>query len=114
MKRSPSRLRMHQFEYGPLARGCYLALACLLPVSAILSPELLAWHVLLVLFLGIGLRPLLEQTGAYALYTRLENVLRERWNHDFTERRRCEIERRARRARYRRFGPEDPRLPKKW
>jgi hypothetical protein len=38
----------------------------------------------------------------------------ERWNRDFTEQRRREIERKQRRARYKRFGPEDPRLPKKW
>lgn len=114
MKRSPGKLHVNQFEYGPLARGSFMALIWLLPLTAILFPGMLAWHALLLLFLGVGLRPLLEHTGAYALYTRLETAFRERWNHDFTERRRCEVERKARRARYRRFGPEDPRLPKNW
>jgi hypothetical protein len=114
MPRSRAKLRTPQFEYGPLARGCYIALISLLPVSAIGWPGLLPWHVGLVLFLGIGLRPLLEWSGLYAVYAHLAAALEEWWNRDLTEQRRREVERKARRARYKRFGPEDPRLPKNW
>ena len=108
------RAQGHQFEYGPLARGSYIALICLLPLTAVGWEEWLAWHALLVLFLGIGLRPLLEWTGLYTIYARLAASWQERAHRGFTEQRRREIERKQRRARYKRFGPEDPRLPKKW
>lgn len=104
----------HRFEYGPLARGSFIALVCLLPLTMVLSADWLAWHVLLILFLGIGLRPLLEWSGLYTVYARLAVAWQERWHRDFTAQRRREIERKQRRARYKRFGPEDPRLPKKW
>lgn len=58
--------------------------------------------------------PLLEWTGLYAAYTRLAAVIEEWWNRDLTEKRRSEVERKARRARYKRLGREDPRLPKIW
>jgi len=112
------RVQGHRFEYGPLARGAFIALVCLLPVTAVLSSVLssywVVWHVLLVLFLGFGLRPLLEWTGMYTIYARLAADWQERWHRGFTEQRRRDIERKQRRARYKRFGPEDPRLPKKW
>lgn len=108
------RVPGHQFEYGPLARGTFIAVACLMPVTAVLSSFWLAWHVLLVLFLGIGLRPLLEWTGLYTVYASFAAAWQERRGRGFTEQRRREVERKQRRARYKRFGPEDPRLPKKW
>jgi len=104
----------HRFEYGPLPRGTFIALICLLPVSMVLSPYWLAWHLLLVLFLGIGLRPLLEWSGLYTVYASVSAAWQERWGRGFTARRRREVERKQRRLRYKRFGPEDPRLPRKW
>jgi hypothetical protein len=104
----------HRLEYGPLSRGIYIALICLTPLVAIVWWELLAWYLGLLAFLGLGLRPLLEKTGIYAIYQYVASTLHEWLYKDFTEKRRREIEREARRRRYRRFGPEDPRLPKKW
>jgi hypothetical protein len=108
------RAQGHRFEYGPLARGTFIALVCLLPLTMVLSAYWLVWHLLLVLFLGVGLRPLLEWSGLYTVYASLAAGWQERWGRGFTERRRREIERKQRRARYKRFGPEDPRLPRKW
>ena len=104
----------HRFEYGPLARGIFMALVWLSPLVAVLSFELLAWHVALLAFLGLGLRPLLEKTGIHALWQALAAAWHERIYRGFTEKRRKEVERAARRRRYKRFGPEDPRLPKNW
>lgn len=104
----------HKFEYGPLSRGIYIALLWLMVLTATIFPELLLWHILLVLFLGLGLRPLLEKSGLYDLYTHVTVSIAERWNRKFVETRRQEIERKRRRKMYRRFGNDDPRLPKNW
>jgi len=103
-----------KFEYGPIARGIYIALLWLVVLTAVAFPELLLWHLLLVLFLGLGLRPLLEKTGLYALYAHVAVSFVERRNRKFVETRRREIERKRRREMYRRFGHDDPRLPKNW
>ena len=104
----------HKFEYGPLPRGIYIALIWLLVLTAFVLPEWLHWHILLVLFLGLGLRPLLEKTGLYDLYSHVTALIAERWDRKFVETRRQEIERKRRRKMYRRFGNDDPRLPKNW
>lgn len=104
----------HKFEYGPLSRGIYIALLWLMVLTATVFPELLVWHISLVLFLGLGLRPLLEKSGLYDLYTHVTVSIAERWNRKFVETRRREIERKRRRKMYRRFGNDDPRLPKNW
>jgi len=104
----------HKFEYGPLSRGIYIALLWLMVLTATVFPELLVWHILLVLFLGLGLRPLREKSGLYDLYTHVTVSIAERWNRRFVETRRREIERKRRRKMYRRFGNDDPRLPKNW
>jgi hypothetical protein len=108
------RVSGHRFEYGPLARGIFIAIISLLPLTLVVAGEWLLWHLLLVLFLGFGLRPLLQWSGLYTVYARLAADWQERWGRGFTAKRRREIERKQRRARYKRFGPEDPRLPKKW
>ncbi|NGX17704.1 hypothetical protein [Wenzhouxiangella sp. XN24] len=104
----------HKFEYGPVARGTYMALVWLVILTAIVFPELLLWHLLLILFLGLGLRPLLEKTGLYDLYAHVTVSIAERLDRKFVEERRREIERNRRRKMYRRFGKDDPRLPKNW
>lgn len=104
----------HKFEYGPLSRGIYIALLWLMVLTATIFPELLLWHILLVLFLGLGLRPLLEKTRLYDLYTNVTVSVAERWDRKFVENRRREIERKRQRKMYRRFGNDDPRLPKNW
>ena len=91
-----------------------MALVWLVILTAIAFPELLIWHLLLVLFLGLGLRPLLEKTGLYDLYAQVTVSIAERWDRKFVEHRRRHIERNKRRKIYRRFGKGDPRLPKNW
>jgi hypothetical protein len=107
-------MRGHRFEYGPLARGIFMALMWLTPLVAFVAWEFLLWYLLMLVFLGLGLRPLLEKTGIHALYETVSVAIEERLYRGFTEKRRKEIERAARRKRYKRFGPEDPRLPKNW
>lgn len=105
----------HKFEYGPIARGLYIALVWLVVMTAFVAPELLHWHLLLVVFFGLGLRPLLEKTGLYDLYMYVTVSIAERWDRKFVEQRRREIESKRQRKMYRRFGKDDdPRLPKNW
>lgn len=104
----------HKFEYGPFARGVYIALIWFVILTAIVFPELLHWHLLLVFFLGLGLRPLLEKTGLYELYAHVTASFAEKRDRKFVEKRRREIERKRQRKMYRRFGNDDPRLPKNW
>jgi hypothetical protein len=79
-----------------------------------LAPGWLIYYLPLLLFLGLGLRPLLEITGAYELFSRLQDRIEEtRWKK-ITEERRLEVERKARDKKYKSQRQKDPRLPPNW
>ena len=62
------------FEYGPIARGTYHALLALMLVVPIAYPGYTAHYFWLLVFLGLGLRPVLEVTGLWRLFDRLESA----------------------------------------
>ena len=107
-------MRERQFEYGPLARGAYTAMICLIPLVAILVPAYTLYYLGLLLFLGFGLRYVLEATGLYSALTGVGLVAQDRMERKFLENRRREIELRQRDEIYRKSHRKDPRLPKNW
>lgn len=103
-----------QFTWGPLARGAFIALLWFIPFVAWHYPDQLTRYFLFLIFLGFGLRPLLEMTGLYAAFTGLANHLGDaRWRK-VEARRRAQVLRQERDKRYRYSRLKDPRLPKNW
>lgn len=103
-----------EFEYGPLARGAFIALASCAPVFAMLAPAYLPHYFGFLVFLLFGLRPLLVVTGLHSGWNRLEMAVVERWDRKFVAKRRREIETKTRVEQYKRSRVRDPRLPKNW
>src|SRR5262249_10249190 len=56
---------VNDFQWGIIARAIYAALLWLTVLLAYVSPALLPWHLGLLLFLGLGLKPLLLRTGLW-------------------------------------------------
>lgn len=56
------------FEYGAFAKGTYTAMLWFTLVVLVINPFLLMAYCPLLLFLGLGLKPLLIQTGLAAKY----------------------------------------------
>lgn len=103
-----------KFKYGPLAIGIYTALLTLLVVVMVGFPNLFIYYILLLLFLGIGLRPLIVKTGLYAFYQTLITTLVEKLSKKYLQKRRKEIDRKRRDQKYRNKRNKDPQLPKNW
>ena len=103
-----------QFEYGPLARGIYIALLWFTILIAWVAPAWLYHYVALLIFLGLGLRPLLEWSGlAHRFQSHAAEF--ENWRHGKRERkRRLEVAIRERGRKYRYTHYRDPRLPPNW
>ena len=72
------------------------------------------WHIALLLFLGLGLRPLLERTGLYRWAVHLHVVTENRINRNFDEQHTKKIERKIRDDRHRSRRNKHPDLPKDW
>ncbi len=107
---------MHEkeFEYGPVARGAYIALIAVLPVLPLVRPGIVLEYLCFLIFLGFGLRPLLQYTGLYQLFHLGGGKLRDRADRKFLQQRRMEIDRKARDEKYRKSHYRDPKLPKRW
>jgi hypothetical protein len=100
--------------WGPLARGGYIAMLWFTLVIGWHYSNLLPYYLLLLLFLGLGLRPLLRKTGLLdRVSSSLDRLEGARWKK-VTRQRRAAIERQARDNKYRYRHRRDPRLPDKW
>lgn len=103
-----------QFEYGPVARGIYMALLYFAFLIGWVAPGWLYHYAALMIFLGLGLRPVLEWTG---LAQRFQSIAAEfdDWRHRKRDsKRRLEVARRERDKRYRYSHYRDPGLPPNW
>ena len=86
--------RDDQFAWGPLALGSYGAMLSLTVVVALYFSHYLGWYVALLLFLGIGLKPLLVRTGLAArLGVLFDSAEERRWRGVTRKRRRDHIKR---------------------
>jgi hypothetical protein len=103
-----------KFEYGPISRGVYIALISATTLVPFFFMELLGHYLLLLVFLGFGLRPLLLKTGIYSMWQHSTESAHEKLNKKHTEKRSLEIERKVRDQKYRGGHRKDSRLPKDW
>lgn len=62
------KLKEESFEWGALARGLYVAMLWLIWIFVFTAPSYLMYYVPLLLFLGLGLRPILIKTGLFNAY----------------------------------------------
>jgi len=102
------------FQWGPLARGVYIAMLWLTILVGWHYTHFLYHYVALLIFLGLCLKPLLVATGlAERLSAFTDRVDEGRWAR-ITQRRRAEAARKERDKRYRHRHQKDSRLPDKW
>ena len=107
-------MRERQFEFGPLSRGTFIALICMVPLVPYVRADLFLHYVVFLVLLGFGTRPLLERTGLYRTWATIEGNLLEKWDRKHLERRRREIDRKVRDDKLRQSRYRDPKLPRNW
>ena len=103
-----------QFEYSTLASGSYRGMMWLVCVMPLLGFDVFLAYCALLLFLGLGLRPLLEKTGLYRRVSHYLLVAQEKSSAKFMEKRAAAIDRKQRDDKHRRRRVKHPDLPKNW
>jgi len=103
-----------EFEYGPIARGVYIALVSLIAVVPLYAPQYFLYYLILIVFLGFGLRPFLVKTGLFNLWNGIGLALLSKWDKKFMEKRASKIHREIELKKYKHSRARDPRLPKNW
>ena len=107
-------VHFHKFKWGPLAQGIYTAMLWLTVGLGWLYPNMLIYYIPLLIFLGLGLRPLIERTGLYEVFTfLLVKIENKKWDK-ITQQKRREVARSERDKKYRMRRTRDPKLPKNW
>ncbi len=104
----------HQFEYGPLTKGIYFGFIATTLLVVLFATSWAIYYILFLLFLGLGLRPLLESTGLYRNFSALTDMAHDRVYRKRYEKRRQEVDREKHNERYRKARTRDPSLPKHW
>lgn len=107
-------MREREFEFGPLVKGSYGGLMAIFPVVLVGWPDFFWWYVFLMLFLGLGLRVLIEKTGIYRIWGVTKMSLDDKFHKRLIEKRQLDIDRKSRDDKYRKSRVKDPRLPKNW
>ncbi|NND66139.1 MAG: hypothetical protein HKN19_01010 [Halioglobus sp.] len=103
-----------EFEYGPLAKGLYIALFCVSVPLLLLYPQYIVRYLVFLVVLGFGLRPFLVWSGLFGLWRRTLGAAERKWDEKHLADRRTQIERKQASEKYRRSRHRDPRLPKNW
>jgi hypothetical protein len=102
------------FEFGPIARGIYIALISVAALVPLVSPNYFIHYVIFLAFLGFGLRPFLVKTGFFSLWNNICIRVREKWDRKYLAKRASDIDRQVELEKYRKSRYRDPRLPKNW
>ena len=107
-------MKFETFRWGPVAQGLYIALLWFSVVVSWHFSHWLGYYLLLLVFLGLGLRPLLERTGLYGIAQSLALKTIDKHQDRRLRERRRQIERSERDKKYRQRRKLDPTLPKSW
>lgn len=102
------------FQYGLLPRSIFVGLLWLTPLLGFTAPNWLLWHVCLLLFLGLALKPLLIRTGLRRAWLAWRANAQQRGNAAHQEEAARRVERKRRDERYRKSRTRDPGLPPGW
>lgn len=112
--------RNNSFQWGPLAIGLYKAylssglLVAILVWNGLLSAMTLGAYAVGVVFLPVGLKPLLIRTGTHRMLLHVREEIGERAWRGKTQRRRAQVERTTRDDALRKRRSRDPELPPNW
>ena len=102
------------FEYGPIARGVFIGLCWMTVLLGFVEPNWVLWHVCLLVFLGLCLKPLLVKSGLHQLWldlrVRLDAKRHAQRDAELSDR----IDRERRDARLRQSRIREKRLPPRW
>ena len=99
---------------GPISTGIFITLLWLTVLVGLLFPVMLIVYIPFVVFLKIGLRPLLQTTGLTRLYETIAVTVVEKHDRKYLKKKRSEIDRKLRDKKYRGVRRKNPRLPKNW
>lgn len=102
------------FEYGPVAKGMFIALVSIIPLLLFIDPNYFFPYLFFLLFLGFGLRPTLQFTGLYNLWNATIGKLEKHWDQQFLDKRAREIENKKELEKIKKSRVRDSRLPKNW
>ena len=109
-----------EITFGPVARGIYFALLWITPLFgavAMAAPwarAWLPWHLGLVLFLGLGLKPLLRYTGLHRRWQWLMAEAQKRHHADHHAEAARQVERKRRDEKFRKTRVRHSDLPPRW
>ena len=104
----------NELEFGPVARGVYIALISVAPIVPLVAPGYFLHYVIFLVFLGFGLRTFLVKTGLFNLWNSIGASLRSKWDNKYLEKRAREIDTKIELEKYRKSRVRDPKLPKNW
>lgn len=107
-------MKEQKFAWGPVARGIYIGMLWFTVVIGWHFPNMLTYYIPLLVFLGLGLRPLLERTGLYDLYVHVIVKIDDKKWEKINEKKRIEIARKERDKKYKASRTRDPKLPENW
>ncbi|MFT5577773.1 MAG: hypothetical protein ACI9WS_000524 [Paraglaciecola psychrophila] len=109
-------MKEHQFEYSVVLRGIYNGLLGSSFFVMLYFTEYTGYYLLVLLTIGLGLRPLLEKTGLYHYLSDSAQRLDLYLHRKKLDSHRANIDRKVRDDKYRksRSRDKDPRLPKNW
>ena len=112
--RSSGELVNREFEFGPVAKGAYIALISAIALIPLIAPQYFFHYIIFLAFLGFGLRTFLVKTGLYNLWNRIGASGQSKWDRKYLEKRAKDIDTKIELEKYRKSRVRDPRLPKNW
>ena len=107
-------------SFGPVARGIYITLlwlTMLLGAVAVDAPwarAWLPWHIALVLFLGLGLKPLLKHTKLRQVWLNFMAWVQHKRHAAHHAEAARQVERKRRDEKHRKTRVRNPDLPPRW
>ena len=109
-----------EITFGPLARGVYIALVwltallCAVAADAAWARAWLPWHILLIVFLGLGFKPFLRRTGLHRRWQWLMAEAQKRRHADHHAEAARQVERKRRDEKHRKTRVRHSDLPPRW
>ncbi len=103
-----------RFEYSFWAKASFTGLFFASPAVFFVLPEYALYYLGLLIFLGLGLRPILVRLGIDVFFSNLQGRIEEKNWQPITEQRRREVEAAAEVKRIKSSHVRDPRLPPNW
>jgi len=102
------------FEFGPVARGIYLAMLWLIPVVALIFSSYFLAYMALLLFLGLFLKSIIRKSGIDSFLWHLFITVDDKIHAKLIRKRIQNIEMKQRDEKYRRWRRKNPKLPRNW